>query len=192
MNDTETFRAVPGSETKTIPVICSWCGKIMDTKKWSVLQGEAIAPDYGICPDCHKKVRIGSGKPAPERGLGKTYRILIVDDEAGFCKMLFEVLHPFGYRLLTCNDGADAVEYYARLHTDIDLVLLDMKMSEMDGYETFMNMKRINPFIRAIVVTGYARDNEIRTMLAVGALCVMEKPFNPVTLIERIRDVLPP
>jgi len=92
--------------------------------------------------------------------------------------------------MLTCNDGADAVEYCSKLHADIDLVLLDMKMSEMDGYETFINMKRINPAIRAIVVTGYARDNDIRNILAAGALCVMEKPFSPVALMERIRDVM--
>jgi len=192
MTNTEAFTIVAGSEIKTIPVICSWCRRIMDTKRWSVLNGEKITPDYGICPDCHRKVRIENDCRTPASASVKTYRIFIVDDEEGFCKMLFDVLHPFGYRMLTCNGGADAVEYYSKLHAAVDLVLLDMKMAEMDGYETFINMKRINPGVKAIIVTGYARDNDIREILAAGALCVMEKPFSPGTLIERIRDVLPP
>ncbi|HCE42829.1 MAG TPA: hypothetical protein DET40_04725 [Lentisphaeria bacterium] len=192
MNDTESFSVMLGPEEKTIPVICSWCRNVFDTRKWQIPYGGRITPDYGICLDCLRRVRAESvGRPDPKTSV-KTFGILIVDDEGNFCGMLSDMLHPLGYRIIMCGGGEDAVECYSKLYSGIDLVLLDLKMPGMDGYETFLNLKKINPGIKAIVMTGYARDNDVREILAAGALCVMEKPFSPGTLIERIRDVLPP
>ncbi|MFZ2654799.1 MAG: response regulator [Victivallales bacterium] len=190
MNDTESFTVMFGPEEKTIPVICSWCRNVFDTRRWQIPYGDRITPDYGICQDCLRRVRVEAvGRPEPQSTV-KTYGILIVDDEGNFCGMMSDMLHPLGYRIITCGGGEDAVEYYSKLYADIDLVILDMKMPGMDGYETFLNMKKINPEIKAMVLTGFARDNDIREMLAAGALCVMEKPFNPAILLERIKDIL--
>ncbi|HBC89262.1 MAG TPA: hypothetical protein DCZ94_20165 [Lentisphaeria bacterium] len=192
MTNTETFSVMLGPEEKTIPVICSWCRSVFDTRRWLIPYGTSITPDYGICQDCLRRVKVESAGSAHPKTSRKTYGILIVDDEGNFCGMLSDTLHPLGYRTITCSGGGDAVEYYSRLSADINLVLLDMKMPDMDGYETFINMKRINPDIKAIVITGFARDSDIRDILAAGALCVLEKPFSPQVLVERIRDILPP
>ncbi|OGV52805.1 MAG: hypothetical protein A2X45_00115 [Lentisphaerae bacterium GWF2_50_93] len=190
MSDTELFCVMLGSEVKTIPVICSWCRNVLDTRRWEIPYGGRITPDYGICSECLRRVKLESIGSADPENSARIQGILIVDDEGNFCGMLSDMLHLQGYRIITCCSGEDAVEYYSRLYTGIDLVLLDMKMPKMDGYEAFINMKRINPDIRAIVITGYARDSDIRDILTAGALCVLEKPFEPLVLIERIRDVL--
>jgi|GEM_PF-5674901 len=191
MPDTESFSVMFGPEEKTIPVICSWCKKVFDTKRWMIPHGKATSPDYGICVSCldhvKKSIRTSSNGQMPTRKSS----ILIVDDEGNFCGMLYDLLHPLGYRIIICGGGEDAIEYYAKLHEDIDVVLLDMKMPEINGYTTFVNMKQINPDIKAIVMTGYARDCDIREILAAGALCVLEKPFDPLILMQRIKDVCP-
>ncbi|MFZ2658318.1 MAG: hypothetical protein WAX69_25520 [Victivallales bacterium] len=57
MNNTEKFIVENPDETKSIPLICSWCGEIISISKWKIRQDRKISPDYGICSKCLRDIR---------------------------------------------------------------------------------------------------------------------------------------
>ncbi|OGV36970.1 MAG: hypothetical protein A2X48_00360 [Lentisphaerae bacterium GWF2_49_21] len=120
----------------------------------------------------------------------KKFRILVIDDETVFCQMLADILSPLGYDVKNLGNGQEALEYYTDSWDRIDLVLLDMLMPEMNGHDTFMKMRSINPKLKAIVMTGYSVDSDVRKMLDAGALHVMQKPFDPLELLQKMKDIL--
>ena len=68
--------------------------------------------------------------------------IMVVDDRSGIRKLLQEVLQGAGYQVVTAAGGSEAIELLGK--HNVDLVLLDMKMSGMDGLETLTQLKRIS------------------------------------------------
>jgi len=80
----------------------------------------------------------------------------VVDDEQTVRDLAARILRTLGCKVTTCNNGAEAVEYYRKAWKQTDLVILDMVMPEMNGRETFLAMRRINPDIRALLSSGYS------------------------------------
>ncbi|OGV56932.1 MAG: hypothetical protein A2X45_12755 [Lentisphaerae bacterium GWF2_50_93] len=129
----------------------------------------------------------GSGAISP---LLHKFRILVIDDEDVFCQMLVDVIRSAGYEVAALGNGLEALEYYRENWKDVDLVILDMFMPEMNGHDTFMKMRDINPEARAIIMSGYITDSDVRKMLDAGALHVMQKPFDPLELLQKLKDIL--
>ena len=103
-------------------------------------------------------------------------RILIVDDEKSVKESTAALLRGKGYKVVTAKDGGEAVEYYAKSWEHIDLVILDMNMPVMNGRDTFVAMRKINPDVKAILATGYSLDNNAQEILDEGALFHIQKP----------------
>jgi PAS domain S-box-containing protein len=85
--------------------------------------------------------------------------ILLVDDEnivLNACKALLEAL---GYSVLTALNGCDALAIYREHCKEIDLVILDMTMPQMDGAETFNELRRHDPGVRIIIASGYTEQD---------------------------------
>ena len=81
--------------------------------------------------------------------------ILIVEDDDELRATATDLLTILGYNVLTASDGIEGVEVYREHHKDIDLVLLDMVMPRMSGYEAYQEMKKIEPSVPSLFVTGY-------------------------------------
>lgn len=112
--------------------------------------------------------------------------ILLVDDEAPIRKLISEVLGSRGYAVTQCCNGGKAVEYYSRNVADVDLVIMDIMMPEMNGTEALAHMLRINPDVKAIMISGGGyRQEDIRRTGAVGFAA---KPFNIRQLLELVRQ----
>jgi DNA-binding NtrC family response regulator len=82
------------------------------------------------------------------------------------------------------------VRYYTRHYQDIDLVILDMVMPRMNGHDTFLKMKEINPQVKAILSSGYSVDVEAQEVLKKGALQFVQKPFRRADLSRAVADIL--
>lgn len=80
-------------------------------------------------------------------------RILIIDDEIVFCRHVTDLLHPHGYRVSWSLNGKDGIEKYKKLVPD--MVLLDIVMAGLTGFEVLSRLKEINPGIPIIILTGY-------------------------------------
>ena len=115
-------------------------------------------------------------------GAGAELRILVVDDEPNIRRLLEHHLLRRGYRVDLCSNGAEALQRI-REHRP-DLVVLDVMMPEMDGFEVLGRMKEdpATVEIPVLMLTARSTDDDIRSGWGFGAEWYMTKPFNPEEL----------
>lgn len=113
-------------------------------------------------------------------------KILLVDDEPVIRQMLTRLLTGEGYDVLPATNGSEALEFAA--HADFDLVLLDLNMPGMDGWDTYEKLTSRKPLLPVVVIT--ARPNQRFTALAAGIGALMEKPLDMQKLFSTIRGLL--
>jgi signal transduction histidine kinase/ActR/RegA family two-component response regulator len=116
--------------------------------------------------------------------------VLFADDEEMIREMAAEMIKDLGYSAITCKDGQDALEYYQAHNGEIDLVILDIIMPRLGGYNCFKAMKAINPRCKAIACSGYVINDEAKNMLDQGALDFIQKPFTIKTFAAAIQAAL--
>ncbi|MBA3871132.1 MAG: response regulator transcription factor [Anaerolineae bacterium] len=113
--------------------------------------------------------------------------ILIVDDKASAQRLIADYLTANGFRTVTANNGREAL-YVAR-HEKPDLVLLDIMMPEMDGYE-FLRHFRKERNTPVIMLTAKMEESDKVIGLELGADDYVTKPFGMAELVARVRAVL--
>jgi two-component system, cell cycle sensor histidine kinase and response regulator CckA len=116
--------------------------------------------------------------------------ILLVDDDEILIEVIREILETAGYQVLTAFNGHEALEIYEAWKGNIDLVMLDMIMPGMGGAETFTELKKINPDVPAIIISGYSLPDEVRELLSQGCEGFLQKPFLIPELLKKIRQVI--
>jgi putative two-component system response regulator len=118
-------------------------------------------------------------------------RILIVDDEPANLKLLDKMLASQGYRrLVTIQDPREVLARYREARTD--LILLDINMPHLDGYQVMEQLKALDdPLLPPIVIltAQHGRDTLLRA-LAAGARDFIDKPFDRAELLMRVRNLL--
>ncbi|HEX7318846.1 MAG TPA: sigma-54 dependent transcriptional regulator [bacterium] len=115
--------------------------------------------------------------------------ILVVDDEQSQRELLAGFLKTKQYTVTTAASGAEAVQL--NRSTGFDLVIMDLKMPELDGIETMARMKEIDPETNFIILTGYGTVESAVRAIKLGAYDYLNKPVNLdelELLVERIRD----
>ena len=124
---------------------------------------------------------------APWQGSGT---ILLVEDEEQIRLIAKALLKKFGFTVLEAVNGKEALELYQRNATDITLVMTDMGMPIMDGYELFHQLKKINPKLPIIVSSGYG-DAEVSSRIDIDDIAgLISKPYNPNQLREVLKRVV--
>lgn len=116
--------------------------------------------------------------------------ILIVEDEKDIVKMLDYNLKKEGYKVITADDGEDALDAAKTKHPD--LILLDLMLPGVDGLEVCKELKneRKTKSIPVIMLTAKAQESDKIVGLELGADDYVTKPFSPRELIARIKAVL--
>lgn len=117
-------------------------------------------------------------------------RILFADDESSVRGVIREILESLGHEVFLFENGRDAVEHYRKEGQNIDLVLLDIKMPVLNGWEAFHELKRIDPGVKAIFITGYSGDVKLDEAVAEGIRRVIPKPFRISEIREAIDEAL--
>lgn len=121
-------------------------------------------------------------------GMGRT--ILVVEDDHSARQALAEVLEMIGYKVLTANNGREALKYFDESNGKIDLVLSDVVMPTMGGAALYVQLKKRRPDIKMVVMTGYPKNEEDWNLLEDGAVRWVQKPFKVSTIVETIRQAL--
>ncbi|UCG51092.1 MAG: response regulator [Candidatus Latescibacterota bacterium] len=117
-------------------------------------------------------------------------KILVVDDEVYILHILEFSLGAEGFEVITANNGELAVE--KAVHEKPDLIVLDIMMPVLDGYETCRRLKRDSEtkHIPVILLTAKGRESDKRLGFEVGAIDYIVKPFSPNRLISRIEEII--
>jgi len=116
----------------------------------------------------------------------KQFRILLVDDEVRILNFLRSKLRAQGYEVLTASNGAAALEQ-ARAQ-EPDLIVLDVVMPKMGGFEVLQELRSFSP-VPVIILSAKGADADKIRGLGLGADDYISKPFNPDELVARIEAV---
>ena len=121
---------------------------------------------------------------------GPQYSILVVDDNEMNRDLLTRRLERQGYKVTVAVDGLQALEILDQ--ADFDLVLLDIMLPVMSGYQVLEHLKADQSLnqIPVIIATSLDEADEKAKCLALGAEDYLTKPFNPVVLKSRVSDCL--
>jgi len=103
--------------------------------------------------------------------------ILLVDDEDGVRTVGRQSLERAGYTVLTADDGRRAIELYRMHANDIQLVVLDLVMPEMDGVETFGELRRIRKDAAVLLSSGYTELEAMERFKDAGLRGFLQKPY---------------
>ena len=111
--------------------------------------------------------------------------ILIAEDDRNFGKILKTELQEEGYTIELVNDGVEAV--LRCIDEQYDFLVFDIKMPKLDGINALRIIKRINPRIPAVTISGNAGSGEMAESVKVGAIRCLTKPFEIAQLKLEIK-----
>ena len=140
-------------------------------------------PAIEAAPD----VRIGA-RPEPAPGGSET--ILLAEDEEPIRMLAERILKEIGYTVLTARNGEEAIEVFRRHQEAISLAVLDVVMPRMSGKAVFETIRKINPLLKVIFMSGYTADAIHQSFVLPTGVPYLSKPFGPVSLARKVREVL--
>lgn len=112
--------------------------------------------------------------------------LIAEDNESNF--ILYENMLAGNFEIIHAWNGEEAVELFEQ--TAPDIILMDINMPKMDGYEATAEIKRMNPYVPIIAVTAYAFATDKERMLESGFNGYVSKPINLAKLKEEINYIL--
>ena len=115
-------------------------------------------------------------------------KILIADDEARMRALVRDYLRMKGFQVLEAENGREALEVFQR-EPDIALILLDVMMPEMDGFETLKELRHISD-VPVLMLTARAEEQDELQGFSLGADEYIANPFSPKVLLARIDAIL--
>ncbi|WHY02661.1 response regulator transcription factor [Neobacillus sp. DY30] len=115
--------------------------------------------------------------------------ILIADDEIRLAKLVTDFLVNSGFGVLTATDGMQAFNLFNEYRSKIDLIILDVMMPQMDGWEVLKEIKSIS-CVPIIMLTAKAEEPDQLTGFKLGANDYVTKPFSPSVLVARVENLL--
>lgn len=116
----------------------------------------------------------------------KQIDVLIVDDEQKFAGMLSRRLTLRGVCCDICPDGTSAVNWIKDSTSSVSLVLLDLHLPDIYGTQVMVEIKKVNPEIPIVIVTGHGTDSDRKECMSLGAHAFANKPVS----IEKIMGFL--
>lgn len=123
-----------------------------------------------------------------KKGCRRMDRILVVDDDPSILEVLYKVIQSSDMEAITVDNGTLALE---KIATDTyDLVLMDINMDGMNGFDAIKKIRAAGYTIPIIIVSARTEDYDTLYGLDIGADGYITKPFNPLTLIARIKAVI--
>lgn len=117
--------------------------------------------------------------------------ILVIDDDETIRVLLRTILERAGYRVVDAPDGNKGIRRYQESPTD--LVITDLIMPGKEGIETIRELRKKFPHVKIIAVSGGGRigpESYLKMAKGVGALRTLRKPFDRMTLLKTVEEVM--
>ena len=116
----------------------------------------------------------------------ENFTVLLVDDEKAFLDTLVKRLKKRGLNALEVHNGNEALELIRSQH--VDIVVLDVRMPEIDGLQTLREIKKTHPLIEVIMLTGHASVEVAIAGMEAGAFDYLMKPMDINELVYKLQD----
>jgi len=123
-----------------------------------------------------------------EQYKGRGEKVLVVDDELDQRVIAMDMLRKLGYQAEAVSGGQEALEFL-REH-EVDILLLDMVMPGMDGYDTFSRIVQIKPGQKAVIASGFSMSDRVKKAQELGAGAYIRKPYSVEKLGMAIKTEL--
>lgn len=117
--------------------------------------------------------------------------VLVVDDEKSVCDITKTLLETHGYRVITAQDGIEALSVYTQNQNDINAVLVDMMMPNADGPTTIRSLQAINPKVKIVAVSGLSSNRASAESAGTSVKAFLPKPYTAETLLITLHKILP-
>ena len=121
---------------------------------------------------------------------GGTETVLVAEDDQAVRKLTMNVLERFGYKVIAAEDGEEAIKKFKENKKEIQLLLLDVIMPKKNGKEVYEEIKKINPRIKTIFLSGYTANLIHKKGILEEGLNFMLKPVSPKELLKKVRETL--
>jgi CheY-like chemotaxis protein len=116
--------------------------------------------------------------------------ILVIEDEEIVRTTVEKILVSLGYKAVLTNDGLEGVAQFSQAPNRFNLVLLDLAMPRLDGVQTITEIRRINPDIPVLLMTGYSENEAMERFKGKGLTGFIQKPFDIPTLRQKLKNTL--
>jgi CheY-like chemotaxis protein len=141
-------------------------------------------------PEVESAVPVEEPVTGPDLPRGRGELILAVEDERPLLRIMARGLSDLGYSVLTASDGEQALALYYRYKDDISLVLVDVVMPGMSGFELFRRLRALNPGLRVVFISGHPRgDVQVDLENEVGVELVL-KPISIDKLARIVHEAI--
>jgi two-component system cell cycle sensor histidine kinase/response regulator CckA len=137
----------------------------------------------------------GDAALPPETGVAKgdwqgSGTILFVDDEEAIRTLGMHMLSSLGFAVRTAADGREALEVYREHQGEIALVIMDLTMPRLDGWETFQELRLFDPQVRVLLSSGYAASDADTRFGGQGLAGFLHKPYSLAEFEKQLRSSL--
>ncbi len=182
MNDVETYKRIKKINPKTVVIMMT--AYAVEELADEVLQEGA----YGVI---YKPLDIENVSTLIEKVRNKRQGalILVVDDNLGICNTIKRILIKKGYNVDIAQSSEEAILMAKELK--YNLIFIDMKLPIINGLETYLSIKEINPEVVAIMMTGYRQEMNdlVQQALENNAYICLEKPLDMDDVLQLISEI---
>lgn len=114
--------------------------------------------------------------------------VLLVEDDNQVRGFIHTLLANNGYRVLEATTGAEGLEIAERDGAEINLLLSDMLLPELSGYDLGQKVRELRPHIKILFMTGYVEGEIVQKSIAELGASFLDKPFQPSMLLARVQE----
>ncbi len=123
-------------------------------------------------------------------GQGRT--VLLIDDEEMVINICEMMLKKLGYEVLKAHNGHEGLQLFAANKSRIDLIISDLEMPKMNGWEVLDKLREIDPQIKVMLSSGALTDKDEQGVIDEGFSGFLKKPYSLTTLSEKMSEVFCP
>lgn len=117
-------------------------------------------------------------------------KILIIEDQTINIEYFVEILEPTNAELIIAKNGSEAINYFTKYSDNIDIVLLDINLPDISGFELIKKFISIEPDIKIIAQTAYCNDEDKQNCYDLGCIDYISKPIRETLLLQKIDTYL--
>jgi len=128
--------------------------------------------------------------PASSQPSAAGRTILVLDDEADVRKMVAAMLTSNGYKVLTAENGDNAIKAFKKSKQPIDLLLLDVVSPGLSGPMVADRIAELQPGLRVLFMSGYGSTNVVQRYVVEKGYALLPKPFTEPQLAKKVREAL--